>query len=293
MRRPFVISLVCLAAACALLLWAFNPVPPAPAPAQTRYALLIQSDTGAFLMQLRKGMQEAAAAQGAQLTVQTLGASPAEQAALLAEEAPSAVLLLLAEPAPMLAALAEAGLPAVVVGQSLPGQVCVASDDRGAGAALMARAQVLAAGGDVLLLADAEDPRAVTRAEGARLEAPCAVLSWTEGMVVPGDYAVYVGASERATRALAQAKAQGTLPARASVLGVDTGETRVRDLESGLVAVLAMDAPYAMGYVALEKAAVLARRGAVPASYACPAPLIDGENMYLHEHVKLVFPLLQ
>ena len=85
-----------------------------------------------------------------------------------------------------------------------------------------------------------------------------------------------------------------------AVLGVDTGDSRVADLEDGAVTVMALDNPYAMGYLALRKAregvALTAEQlsaGYSPDPIVVDALLADQQNMYLPENVKQVFPLLQ
>ena len=297
MKRPFVISFLCLLGAFALLVWGFAPQPMQQATDEKRYVLLMESDTGTFVMQLRKGMQEAAALQGAQLAVQIVQPEQMEvQAAALAEDAPAAVLLLLTDPQPMMDRLADAKIPAIVVGQLLPGYACVASDDEKAGAELTARALALAEPTGVLWLSDESDARANARVQGAQkafANQEFSVLPWQEGMAVPTEYSVVIASSSRVTRALADAKAEGILSGAGRVLGVDTGDSRVRDLERGWVSVMAMDSPYAMGYLAVEKCHLLADNPQAEGSHACEVTLIDSENMYGSENVKMVFPLLQ
>ena len=54
MKRPLGIALIFLALAAGLLIWGFGDVPAAPVPAPLRYTLVIEDDTGSFLMQLQK-----------------------------------------------------------------------------------------------------------------------------------------------------------------------------------------------------------------------------------------------
>ena len=295
MRKPLLISLVCILGALALLLWGFNQAPAELDAAPSRYVLLIESDTGSFLMQLRKGMQEAAAAHGAYLAVQIVSPDAAAQAAELADAGFTAAILLLDDPAPMLEALKPKGIPALIVGQIVRGQVCIISDDEGAGLQLLQRALSLALPEQVLLLTDAADPRAMGRVAGAiELARHNSVLTlpWVGELPIQ-PFRVMVGASAHITRQLAEAKAAGALSADCLILGVDTGDSRVQYLERGLVSAFTADNPYAMGYLAAEKARLLTMDQLSPSLFASSAPLIDIQNMYLHENVKLVFPLLQ
>ena len=66
-KKPFVLMAVCIAATVVLLAWGFAPGKPSADAAGPSLALIIESDTGAFLMQLRKGMSEAADALGKRL----------------------------------------------------------------------------------------------------------------------------------------------------------------------------------------------------------------------------------
>ena len=296
MRKPFVLSLLCVLGALSLFFWGFNPQsPPSPA-AESRYILLIDNDTGTFLMQLRKGMQEAAAMQGAQLSVSIVAEDPAAQAAELSASAPTAVLLLLSDPSPMLAALEAEGIPALVINQTLRGYVCVVSDDQKAGEALVQYALTLAMPDQILLLTDAQDPRADERAKGgAELTRRSGIqtLPWTDGMMIPKGFRAIVALSSRATLALTNAKSSGTIAVDCQVLGIDPGDTKVQALEKGWGLALAIDNPYAMGYVSIEKAQQLAAGTLPPSVNLCAAAIIHTDNMYLSENVKLIFPLLQ
>lgn len=296
MKKPVLISLVCLLGAMALLVWGFGEQQPDPAPAQSHYVLLIENDTGTFLMQLRKGMQEAAAMQGARLTVQAAFGDPRAQAAELAKSDTTAALLLLSDPTPMLAALSEVGIPALLVGATLRAQVCVITDDAKAGAELMQRALLMAEPTRILLVTDGEDARARERTLGAAelsKQNGIQTFAWMEGKPLPQGFDCFVAMGSRVTQALASAKESGALPMDALLLGVDTGDNRAKDLESGCVSALVMDNPYAMGFVAIEKARQLSQGLLVPSLHTCVPVLIEPQNMYLSENVKMVFPLLQ
>lgn len=297
MKKPVILSILCVAASLFLLLWGFNEPSNTETPPQKKYVLLIEDDTGTFLMQLRKGLQEGAAQQDARLAVETAGPDPRAQANDLAAQGYSAALLLLSDPAPMLAACAESGVPTLVVGQSIRGQVCVLSSDETAGQLLMHRALTLSPDHSrVALLTSDSDSHAKARGQGAEAlgsRYTVSSLPWQGDLAALTGYQVLVAADPAQTILLADAKRDGLLPASLLVLGVDTGDRRVTDLESGLVTAMVMDSPYAMGYLALEKARLLAQGDLSPSIHTVTPTLIDLKNMYLAENVKMVFPLLQ
>jgi len=296
MKKPGVISLACILAAIALFIWGFNLQHPEPEISENRYVLLIDNDTGAFLMQLRKGLQEAASIQGERVSVQSLSANVAAQAAEFSASSVTAVILLLVNPEPMLLALSETGVPVVVVGQAIDGYVCVTGNDAGAGLVLLDRALSMAAPSSVLIITDEEDPRSRVRVDSIQetlQQNQLLTLQWSDDVYIPAGFSVLVSMSRRSTRVLADGVASGTLPSDYHILGVDTGDNRALDLEGGLVSALVVDNPYAMGYIALEKARLLANGNLPTSLYTCEMPLIDRQNMYLNENVKLVFPLLQ
>lgn len=296
MKKPLLISLVCLVASGALLIWGFQ-APAAPAlPKEVQVALLVESDTGSFLMQLRKGMQEAAAGQGMRLTVEKLLPDPESQARALAGRGISAALLLLEEPQPMLAALGEAGLPALVIGQIVPGQLCVTGDDGACGEALLARALTLAGPSRVLWLTQDGDTREKARTAGAKAllrQRGVASLPWPQEVQSLASFDVLVAPTEAVTQKLGALKRDGFLTEDVAIVGMDTGDTRVGDLEEGRIQVMAMDSPYAMGYIALGLVPGLMSGEMPPSVYTSAFTLVDPRNMYLAENVKLVFPLLQ
>lgn len=274
MKKQLLVSILCAAVAVALLIWGFGPGTPPPSSGGERYVLLIEDDTGTFLMQLQKGMREAANEAGAELVVENVGEyRPAEA---------DTVFLLLSSPAEWLSSYT--GSAAVtVIGACVPGRRCVRTDDEDAATRLMERALTL--GGSVCVVTDGEGVRGAVRREAA-LAVPGAdgVKTAAVGEPLPDGTTVAVGMSSRATQALAELKREGEYAGQ--VLGVDTGDDRAVDLEDGSVLVMALDNPYAMGYVAVSQMAV-------SAEVSVPTLLAEVSNMYLPQNVKQVFPLLQ
>lgn len=296
MKKPLFIGLICLFASAALLIWGFqSPGAPASAP-QRQVTLLIENDTGSFLMQLRKGMQEAAPAWDVRITVEKALADPAAQALELSQRGVDAALLLLQDPGPMLAALEAVKLPVLLIGQSVRGQVCVTGDDRICGQALLQRALALAKPSRVLWLTQDSDPRGLERTDGAKAlleQSGAAALPWPQSPETLAAFDAVVASTGAVTRELASLKSAGTLGPGVAVLGMDTGDNRVADLEEGRVQVMAMDSPYAMGYAAVGLTPSLIAGELAPSLHLCRVTLVDPSTMYLAENVKLVFPLLQ
>lgn len=274
MKKQLLVSILCAAVAAVLLIWGFSPAAPPPSGGGERYVLLIEDDTGTFLMQLQKGMREAADERGAELAVINAAEyRPADE---------DAVFLLLSSPAEWLKGYAGSAV-VTVIGSRVPGRRCMRADDEDAAVRLMERALEL--GGDVCIVTDETDARGALRCKAA-LAVPGAdgVKTVAVGQPLPDGTTVAVGISSRATQALAQLKREGAYIGQ--VLGVDTGDNRAADLEDGSVLVMALDNPYAMGYVSVSQL-----HGS--AEVAVPVLLAEISNMYLSQNVKQVFPLLQ
>ena len=284
MKKPIIISILCVALTVVVLLWGFQQRETNAPVNREHYALLIESDTGSFVMQLRRGMQQAANEAGAELSIYTPDHFSQAQAL-------SGVVIWLKDSAAGLRLLGDT--PAVVVNQNLADAVCVQSDDQSAGKQLLRYALAHCAPEGVLLIRDDEDARATERSDAAEAvarESGVQTLLYEEGLRLPDDCAYAVATSRRATLALAEQKRTGLFGGY--LLGVDTGDRRVNDLEAGLVEAMALDSPYAMGYLAFEQARMLA--SGFPAEGALTRVLLaTRDNMYLAENVKQVFPLLQ
>lgn len=284
MKKPIIISVVCAVLVLVVMLYGFRD---GDGPAQgtaEKYALLIESDTGSFVMQLRKGMQQAAQEAGAQLAVYT--AAEAE-----AEDGLSGVIIWLNDPSEALSRFA--GIPTVVVGQTRDGAACVLSDDESAGRQLMSRALSVSDAESVALILDDADEHSAARGKGAEAAAlgkPIITLRYSDRLALPDGCNAAIGASLRATRELVRLKREGSF--KGSVLGVDTGDDRVADLEDGLVDAMALDSPYAMGYLALLSARRQADGGQAESTLAAVL-IATRDNMYSAENIKQVFPLLQ
>ncbi|MDD3337088.1 MAG: hypothetical protein PHI98_16520 [Eubacteriales bacterium] len=285
MKKPIMISAFCIALAAALLFWGFRWSGSIPPQEEKTYGLTIQSDTGSYVMQLRKGMQQAADELGVRLEVYTQ--SEARQADGLA-----GAVLWLEQPSAEAERLKSLGIPVSIVGQTLPGFACVLGDAESAGKQLALYALSQADKAHIVLLTDDVDEGAAARSRAALAVAKAenvAILGYLPDMGLPENCDLVVTVSQRATLDMIQRKRNQTF--KGMVLGVDTGESRSYDLEEGVIDAMALDSPYAIGYLALYQAYGLANGDSVSNDYA-KVLLATRENMYLSENVKQVFPLL-
>ncbi|MCL2866718.1 MAG: hypothetical protein FWF47_03040 [Clostridia bacterium] len=119
MKRPYLIAGALLVLTAVVMLFGFRtPVEPAPAP-QDAYLLIVSDDTGAFLLQLKRGMDDAAARLNARWSLKVLAAGEIpdcsdKNGAVIYLDHPEAVL-------------ASIGCPAVVIGQTVSSVPCIVS----------------------------------------------------------------------------------------------------------------------------------------------------------------------
>ena len=244
--------------------------------------LLVEDDTGAFLLQVKQGAQQAATQAGCTLTQEPLsGETLAETAQRWSQRKATAALLLTEDAvlrAEAEAALDAVGVPVVVLRDEETRTVYAAMDERQAG---MLLADFAKAYGRVYLVGDAPQ-----RLEGA-LSALRQEQAVTEGnaLPAPGEDACVVALTGKETRRLAAMREAGELTAR--LVGMDPGEERVQLMAEGAVDALAVETPYALGYMAMQ----MALSGETEACLL-PYKLVVPSEMYDAKNVKLVFPLL-
>lgn len=119
MKKPYLIVAVLMLLTIAIMIIGFRePAAQAPATPNT-YLLLVSDDTGAFLMQLKRGMDDAAARLRVKWTAQVL--APGDMPVVSGQNG-AVVYLDAAEDW-----LDSLSLPVVVAGRSLPNRVCVFS----------------------------------------------------------------------------------------------------------------------------------------------------------------------
>ena len=273
-KHSWLLIAFCLTATVLLLVWGFGQGGASKQQEASLYALVIENDTGPFLMQLRKGISDAAAMAGASLTVVGRDDPLPAQA--------QAVLLWLDSPQAWVDAH-PTQLPVYVIDGRARGCPSISMDDKAAVVALLSRAQKLAA--PLAVITDDDSTRSLRRSTQAAALAGiynCDLIAYQPGMGWPAGYQTVVALSGRATAALAVQSGNKTL------LGFDTGDDRATLLENGTVAVMALDKPYALGGLAVQAAQARSAD-----DVAVTSLLADKQNMYLPENVKQVFPLLQ
>ena len=281
MRRSIVISAVMVVCVLILLLFGFDSqsadVAASPGPA----VLLVEDDTGSFLLQVKQGAQQAATQAGCILSQETLQDESLAETALRWGQRKASAALLLMDDAELREKAAEAfvsaGVPVVSIRDGGTRKGYAAMDEQQAGVLLAKAAQMYAR---VYLIGDSPQ----------RLEGALSVLSRDQveigSLPAQGENACVIALTGEETRRLAALRQSGVLTA--SLIGMDPGEDRVQLMSSGAVDALAMETPYALGYMAMN----MALSGE---SKACllPYQLVVPSEMYEAKNVKLMFPLLR
>lgn len=289
MKKPFFFTGLCLVATILLLIWGFGRTPQITPTPQKNYALIIDDDTGSFLMQLRKGIGAAAAEYDAQVTLLSNDAGQPL-------DAYAAIMLYLADPVTWIEQHAgQVSAPIVVIGKRVDGYSSVSTDDATTAYELLDSALRASSSETMAVLCDSEDARSAARGEAAVRWANrrgIALIDYAPGLPsMPEQLEIVVAMSSRATSALSELIRNGGFSG--CVYGMDTGNNRARDIESGEVPVMLLEKPYAMGYLSMQKAADSIREEAKVEAITVSVLLADASNMYLPENVKQVFPLLQ
>lgn len=280
MRKSIVLSMAMVLCVLALLLFGLAPEsvnvvsPPGPA------VLIVQDDTGAFLLQVKQGAQQAASEVGCALGQETVTKDTLTETVTRWEQRGTSAALLLIEDANLREETATAfetsGIHVVVLRDQRANGAYVAMDERQVGALLAEFAQNY---GMVYLLGEAPQ----------RLEGVMDVLTPTQAILsatpAPEEQGCMIALTEEETHRLAILRASGEVTA--PLAGMDPGASRVAWMADGIVDALAMDTPYAMGYTALKMALAGERKACL-----LPYRLVVKQEMYTAQNVKLMFPLL-
>jgi len=297
MRRAVTLALCCALAAGAVLLWGFSQAGEAvrvqPTP---RVLLVVESDTGAFLMQMRKGLQEAVQRRGGTLTSERLAGLDLSAFPPAPGEADAVYLFAPQGGAEAAEALHTQGYPVILLDEELRGQVCVLPDEAAGGRQAGEFILGLASPHPVVIVADPQDPRRAQCLTGVLQgldSAPHVLLALGDIDTLDAAAAGSVLALEGGILMdLAQRKTDGRLPGDLPLLGFGSGEEGVRLMEAGLLQGLVADDPYALGYLAGTLLDDLAADGLKPALHLAPMRLVTPDTLYNPENVKLMFPLL-
>ena len=281
MKKMLLLSLLCVAAAAILMLTNLNPSSATPnAGTARRVALLAANETGTFYMQLKQGAQDAAGNLNASLVVEIIGVDGLDrQIASLAEDGVDAAIVYSDDEnliIDALSALDEAGIASVTLNGAAGDRAILNDPDA-----------------DANMLADAAREagcnRALVLGENTALGEAFG-RAWIGAMVAIGD----IGAADvQPGNCIVALTAEATRNAMARdvnipLFGMDTGETRAADLETGKIDGLLLPRPYAVGYRAVEAAMADGR-----VVLYVTGKLVTPETMYNPENVGIVFPLIQ
>ncbi len=290
MKRTVIFSLICAMLAVAAAVWGFSGTGGAPkASAISGALLLVEDDTGTYLMQLRKGLQEAVQERGGTLSVERLADhDPAKPF----YGSIDAVYLLSDSPETHLPALREKGIPVIVLGMEVRGEICVLPDEEAGGRLLGGHLAGLLSDRGPVIVGGRESPLEALRLKG--VEAGLGGAPYT--LLSPGDLmgagaerpdAVVTLSDEGMETALALCGQDGT-----PLYGFDAADTRLSLMEAGRLEGVAADDPYALGYIAGSLLSDIRGKDTKPFVRLSPRRLITRETMYDAANVKLVFPLL-
>ena len=292
MRRTAIFALICAALAAGLIIWGLGASDGArPAERIQGALLLVEDDTGTYLMQLRKGLQEAVQERGGTLSVERLAdLDPVNRQA--SYENYSAIYLLSQKPENYLPALYGKDIPVIVLGKEIRGEICALPDEEAGGRALGAHAAALFPGGHVLIIGNELETRDTLRLKGIM-----AGLSGLSSALLAPDALDRAGTLQPdAILALSDTSLDAALALRGqdstALFGFDAAETRLALMESGELHGIAADDPYALGYIAGSMLDDILEDGGKPFVRLSPRRLVTRETMYDAANVKLIFPLL-
>lgn len=292
MRRTVIFALICAALAAGLIIWGLRASDGAPSAAKIPDALLlVEDDTGTYLMQLRKGLQEAVQERGGTLSVERLAdLDPANLQT--SYEGFSAIYLLSEKPEDYLPALQGKGFHVILLGKEVRGEICALPDEEAGGRALGEHAAALFPGGNVLIIGNDRDAREALRREG--------IISGLSGLthtiIAPDALDRVRIARPDAILALSDISLDAALALRGQdgppLFGFDAADARLALMESGELAGISADDPYAMGYIAGSMLDDILEDDGKPFVRLSPRRLVIRNTMYDAANVKLIFPLL-
>lgn len=283
MKKNMIVSALLLISVLFLMLFGFDMPSTDTATPRNPVLLLVEKDTGAFVMQFRQGAQAAASEQGWELQTEVVSMADFQSDVLRFENRSFSGALLLVEDSALqkqaLTRLADLGITAVLVDAIDSAYRCVATDK----VQKAALAASYALPFDTVYLMGGDD--AMQAAALAELSPRQVCLG---GEIAPARQNACVLALDEATAvALGLEKQSGRW--QHPLICSDPGEdTRVTWLEDGTAQAMIFESPYAMGY----EAAAVALWSDAPAAFLTASTLVTKETMYAPESVKLVFPLL-
>lgn len=279
MKRTLITSLIMIFAALIIMIVGFNVPEGSDTPSLRPVLLLVEDDTGAFLLQLRLGAQQAVSELGCDLTVEVVSPGDQLETEWLERQFSGAVVYIEEETLrqSVLNQLDAAALPAVVIGSWNGKHTAVRQNETHLGEL----AAELAQGYDSILLtgAGADARKAIDTALGAKI-----VSEAQFNANAPGSCVIALDEAS----ALAWCQRKGAQNLSCALISVDPGETRAEQMNQGIAQAYVLSSPYATGYQAVSEALWQRAPQLYEMSYFSVLP----QTMYNAENVKLMFPLL-
>lgn len=281
MKKTIIAAFCMMLAALMIMLVGFNWQESSVETARKPILLILEHDTGAFMLQLRLGVQQAVEELGSELAVEVLGPDGRLSSQRDWAEYEFSGAVVCAEDAAVretaLQMLDSLKIPSVVINNWDNRHNAVCHNE----AQLGELAAELAAEFDSVCLVGGSDE---ARQSAENRLGSCVVLE-QEFDFSDMDAAV-IALDEAAALEFCRGKAEEGW--QCALIAVDTGETRAGWLEQGTVQALMLASPYAMGY----RAAMDVLWEYEPKRIDMPYFAVDESNMYEAQNVKLVFPLL-
>ena len=292
MKRVIVLSILCATLALFLIIWGFgagkNTSPPAAVP---HALLLVENDTGTYLMQLRKGLQEAVQERNGQLSVERLPFSGTVPS-LTIDPVPTVIYLLSDQPSDYLESLHKTGCPLVILGQEVRGETCVIPGDEEGGRLAGEHLSKFLQNDALSIVTDEGESSSAQRLKGL-----ISGLGRGENKVYPyqefdkdklNKSSAVVALSQQALLKILNLR-QMDGPA---IYGFDADDTRLKLMEEGSLAGIVTHNPYALGYIAGSLLDAIRLGEFKPSLHYGPMQLVTAKTLYDAGNVKLMFPLL-
>lgn len=292
MRRVMALALFCVFLALFLIIWGFgasNDIQKISA--IPRAVLLVESDTGTYLMQLRKGLQEALQERNGQLSVELLDDVSLDD--YRSFDSGLSVIYLLSEHADdYIEALHKKDIPLVILGMDIRGEVCVVPDEEGGGRLAGQYLAKLIPDSSLSIVMDDKEPLQQLRLKGlisSLGEQAYTSYSYQEinKELLNNSSAVLVLSQTALSRVVKLRQKDGP-----AVFGFDGDDSRVRLMEEGKIEGIVADDPYAMGYIAGSLLDTIRLGEFKPSLHKSPMRLVTAQTLYDAANVKLMFPLL-
>ena len=293
MKRVIVLSILCVTLALFLIIWGFSAGEDASSPpASVPHALLlVENDTGTYLMQLRKGLQEAVQERNGQLSVERLPI-PGTDAALIVDSGLTIIYLLCDQPEGYLDLLHKTGCPLVILGQEIRGETCVIPNQEEGGRLAGEHLSQVVENDSLCIVTDDRESSSNMRLKGL-------ISGLGSSQYLTYSYREFDKDKlnkSSAVVALSQQALSKVLSLRQmdspAIYGFDGEDNRLKLMEEGSLAGIVTDNPYALGYIAGSLLNDIRMGEFKPSLHYGPMTLVTAQTLYDAANVKLMFPLL-